>query len=220
MKWLAIVTSTIAALIILAVVMLYKIKYPTYAYRYRMTVTVEVGGEMRSGSSVIEVLVSKQPQFLPEVRRLDQSVRGQAVFVELPGGKNIVALLASGSTAENSGFANQVVPQHFRLILDDRTLARLPELRGHWELAIDKMPTLVTVTNPNDAATVQVVRPDQLDEQLGVHLRSIAIDMTTDPITSPDIEAKLPFLLKETDKRSELHYPNVFILNYTYFVRD
>jgi len=51
-------------------------------------------------------------------------------------------------------------------------------------------------------------------------LRSIAIDMTTDPITSPDIEAKLPFLLKETDKRSELHYPNVFILNYTYFVRD
>jgi len=71
----------------------------------------------------------------------------------------------------------------------------------------------------NDAATVQVIRPDQLDGQLGAHLRSIAIDMTTDPVDSPNIETRLPFLLKETDKRTVLHYPNVFILNYPYFVR-
>jgi hypothetical protein len=210
----------IAASIILAVATLYKIKYPTYTYRYRMTVTVDVDGETRSGSSVVEVRVSKQPRFLPEVLPLDQSVRGQAVFVELPNGKNVVALLAAGSTAENGGFPNQVVPDHFKLnIFDDRVLARLRDLRGHWELGADSMPTLVTVANTNDAATVQVVGPDQLDKQLGAHLRSIAIDMTADPIGSPNIETKLPFLLKETDKRSTLHYPNVFIPNYTYFVR-
>jgi len=159
MKWLAIVTSTIAALIILAVVMLYKIKYPTYAYRYRMTVTVDVGGEARSGSSVIEVRVSKQPRFLPEVLPLDQSMRGQAVFVGLPGGKNIVALLASGSTAENGGFPEQVVPDHFKLnLFDDRALARLPELRGHWELGIDSMPTLVTVADANDGNRYELPR--------------------------------------------------------------
>lgn len=218
MKWLSIVASM--ALLVLAVATLYRIKYPTYAYRYRMTITLDVGGETRSGSSVIEVLVSKQPRFLPEVLPLDQSVRGQAVFVELQGGKNIVALLASGSTAENSGFAKLVVPYHFKLdLLDDRALARLPELRGHWELGGGIMPTLVTVANPSDASSVKVLEPDQLDRELGAHLLSIAIDMTTDPIASPEIEAKLPFLLNASDKRGTLYRPNLFTPNYSYFVR-
>ena len=58
MKWLGIACAAIVAGFVL-----YKINYPTYTYRYRMTVNVEVDGQMRSGSSVIEVRVSKQLVF-------------------------------------------------------------------------------------------------------------------------------------------------------------
>jgi hypothetical protein len=77
----------------------YKLKYPAYTYRYRMTVEVDAGGETRSGSSVTEVTATRVPQFLPEVIRYERSLEGQAIFIALPDGKNIVALLASGAVA-------------------------------------------------------------------------------------------------------------------------
>jgi hypothetical protein len=57
----------IIALAIVGVFALYKLSYPTYSCRYRMTVNVKVDGQMRSGSSVIEFQISKQPRFLPDV---------------------------------------------------------------------------------------------------------------------------------------------------------
>ena len=59
MKWLG-----IALAVIVAGVVLFKLKYPTYAYRYRMTVTVAVNGQVHTGSSVIETRISKQPVFV------------------------------------------------------------------------------------------------------------------------------------------------------------
>jgi len=59
MKWLG-----IACVAIVAIFVLYKISYPTQTYRYRMTVNVEVDGQMRSGSSVIEVKVAEQPAII------------------------------------------------------------------------------------------------------------------------------------------------------------
>lgn len=207
----------IALAVIAALVVVYKVSYPTYTYRYRMTVQVDDGGETRSASSVIEVRVSKQPQFLPEVGPLSSSVRGQAVFVDLTGGRNLVALLASGSTGEDRGFPKKVVPSHFKLnVFRDQDLTRLPDLRGRWELAPDELPTLVTVTNPNDAATARVVRP----AQVGVRLRSITIEMTTDSVASPkNIETKLPFLVKQKQASLEYNRPDVFTPNYSSFVK-
>jgi len=54
------------ALIIVGVVALYKLSYPTYSCRYRMTVNVEVDGQMRSGLAALPSLrgqmgVAEQP---------------------------------------------------------------------------------------------------------------------------------------------------------------
>src|ERR1700748_1843282 len=95
MKWFLGIIVAIAA-----VVGLYKFNYPTYTYRYRMTVDVDAGGEVSSRSSVIEVTVARQPKILPEVLPFHRSAQGQAVFVDLPAGKNIVALLTSGAFGE------------------------------------------------------------------------------------------------------------------------
>jgi hypothetical protein len=210
MRWFL---SILVAIVV--VVGLYKLKYPTYTYRYRMTVEIDAGGEVRSRSSVIEVTVTRVPQITTEVGPFERSAEGQAVFVELPAGKNIVALLASGPVGERKGFPLDVIPRVFKV----NKVEDLPKLSGRRELAPDQMPTLVTIADPADAKTAQVVKLTSIDGLLGVHLRSISVEMTTDSVPAPDIELHLPFLIKERGQRYEDRYPNVFSPFYSSFVR-
>jgi hypothetical protein len=198
----------------------YKLKYPTYTYRYRMTVEVDAGGQTRSGSSVIEVTATRQPHLLPEALAFVRSAEGQAIFIALPDGKNIVALLASGAVGERRGFPLDIIPRVFtRPNARAHNVEDLPDLRGRRELNRDQMPTLVTVTDPTDARTARVVNVDDLGSALGVHLRSISVEMTKDAVTPIDIERHLPFLVKERDQRMQLRYPGVFTPFYSSFVR-
>jgi hypothetical protein len=211
MKWFLCILVAIAA-----VVGLYKLRYPTYSYRYRMTVEIDAGGEVRSRSSVIEVTVTREPKILPEAGPFNRSAQGQAVFVELPAGKNIVALLTSGAFGERRDYPLDVVPRVFKV----EDVEDLPKLHGQRELAPDQMPTLITVTNPADAKTAHVVNLSSMDSLLGAHVRSISVEMTTDPVPAPDIELHLPFLVQARERqRSELGYLNVFTPSYSFFVR-
>jgi len=99
---------------------------------------------------VIEVSISKNPGFLPG-NPFSLADQGEAVFVDLGNGRNVVALLASGTFAEKHSYPAHLVTTHFKTSWSDgRQLASLPKLRGHWELAQDDLPTLVTFSNPND----------------------------------------------------------------------
>jgi hypothetical protein len=217
LKWPA-----IALAVVVVIVALYKLKYPTYSYRYRMIVNVEVDGQLRSGLSVIEVNVGKQPVFLPDVNPLTYSERGEAALVDLGNGRNVVALLAFGAFAENWANPAHLVTTHFKMdLFDDRQLASLHKLRGRWEL--DDLPTLVTFSNPNDPATVRLVSAYQLEQTFGpgVRWRGVVIEMTTDPVTVA-IEAKLPWVTKLTSGlsgSSVLFSPGKFTLNGPYFKR-
>ncbi len=70
-----------------------KLTYPKYTYRYRMTVEVMVDGVVRSGSSVIEIRIQTQPNLLSN-STIVPHVRGEATYVDLGGGRNVIALLA------------------------------------------------------------------------------------------------------------------------------
>jgi hypothetical protein len=198
-----------ALVVMLAVWGLYKLKYPLYTYHYRMTVEVDAGGEIRSGSSVIEVNARRQPQLLLEIGPFETWARGQAVFITLPSGKNLVALLASGPKGQNADYPTQIVHRLF-----NGGVEQLPSLHGRRELTPDQMPTLVTVIDPSDGASAQEVKPEALDSFLGARLRFTSIEMTTDPITATDIEAHLPFLIEKRKERLEMDFPR-----YSYFVR-
>jgi hypothetical protein len=195
--------------VVLAVPALYKLKYPTYTYRYRMTVEVDASGDIRSGSSVIEVTARRQPQFLPEIGPFEIWARGQAVFIALPGGKNIVALLASGPQGQNADYPTLIVHRLFHVNVE-----QAPSLHDRRELVAGEMPTLVTVTDPNDGASTLEVKPETLPGLLGVRLRSIEIEMTTEPPMAPDIEMRLPFLVDECKNTLEWGFPRC-----PYFVR-
>ncbi|WP_426437213.1 hypothetical protein [Bradyrhizobium genosp. P] len=59
----------------------YKFFYPTYTYRYRLTVNIEADGKLHSGSSVVEVIW--YAHFLPELVSFSPELRGQAALVPL-----------------------------------------------------------------------------------------------------------------------------------------
>ena len=70
-----------------------KLAYPTYTYRYKMTINVEADGKLYSGSSVIEVRLVKQMQLTTEmppvatevsVPSLQTQVIPKAVYEEIP----------------------------------------------------------------------------------------------------------------------------------------
>jgi hypothetical protein len=210
----------IVALAIVGVIAIYKLSYPTDSCRYRMTVNVEVDGQMRSSSSVIEFSVSKQMRFLPDVNPIRFDAEGEAVFVDLGGQRSLVALLRSGEYAQEGSFPLGVVPKHFKLNFA-RQVAPLSSLRGKWELDDKDLPSLVTFSDANNSATLRIIRADQLEQVFGrdVRWRGIVIEMTTDPVTH-GLEARLPFLVSQKNAlKDPIGESSKFTPKYWFFIR-
>ncbi|MEL7319855.1 MAG: hypothetical protein AAFN04_14585, partial [Pseudomonadota bacterium] len=70
-------------------------------YRYRLTVEVDTPEGLKMGSSVIEVKQTlMRPGSSPRSRGVSRKVRGEAVAVDLPGGKTLYALLRSDNNVD------------------------------------------------------------------------------------------------------------------------
>jgi hypothetical protein len=144
-----------------------------------MTVEVDVDGKPRSGASVIEVRLEKQPRFMPEVPPVATEVAGDAVFVDLGKGKNVIALLASGPNADNVDYPKYVVSTHFNLAGADNDLVKYPKLQGSWELPEAQLPTLITFTDINGPTTARVVQVDEFEAVFGpgIRFKRVSVEM-------------------------------------------
>ena len=131
---------------------------PTVTYGYRLTVEVETRQGLRSGSSVIETTTRDTTRAVlstPEARMVSSKVRGEAVFVDLGEGRNVVAILARGPHGEGVDF-DWLVPGVFgRSPLKDPTLAKAP---GVHEVPSHLVPTLVSFSDPANPRSAWVVR--------------------------------------------------------------
>lgn len=176
-------------------------------YRYRLTVEVETPKGLRTGSSVIEVKqtlvrAGSSPAHLAVERR----VRGEAVAVDLPGGRTLFALLRSKNDVDwaslvfprlapqrkGEPFADQL--DYVFEVTGTKILPRtwpprpyVPESQAY--------PLLVKFKDQTDPTTVTEVNPDDLaaDFGQGVRLRRITVELTDDPVASI-IEKRLRWL--------------------------
>jgi hypothetical protein len=164
--------------------------YPTYTYRYRMTVEVNVDGVVHSGSSVVEIKLQTQPNLLSNPPIVPH-VHGQAVFIDLGGGRNVFAMLASGPDGTNLDYPYQIIPRVFK---DTFEFPYFAKLHGRREIPDQFMPTLVTFGDLNDAATARVVNSNEFGTVFGpdVRLNGAWIEVTEEPVTS-GIENRLPW---------------------------
>lgn len=163
--------------------------YRSEQFRYRMTVEVETPQGPRTGSSVIEVEVSDPgPDPLPHTGVITK-VRGEAVAVDLPGGKVLFALLGTPDNVDAAAeFAYKALkPARYRgkygFIEQTEELKRM---RGTGVLPRDAYPTLVTFGDLNDPTSVREVDVDDLAATFGegASLKRILVQMTADPVTA------------------------------------
>jgi len=188
-------------------------------YRYRLTVEVETPEGLKTGSSVIEVKqrlvrAGSSPAYMAVERR----VRGEAVAVDLPGGRTLFALLRSDNNVEWASYVMQTLAPHsdsetFAQQLDNMLLLEgeivLPRTSppvGHLEER-SAYPMLVTFRDLDDPTSVEEVDPDDLAVTFGegVSLERITVQITDDPVTT-GIEKRLDWLSEYPEPRLDPEY--------------
>jgi hypothetical protein len=218
----------IVVLILVAIpIVWFWVSFPTVSYRYRLTIAVEVDGQVHTGSSVIEVSYRFNPQFLwPTYGMYSLSVKGQAVVVGLGARGVLVAALGDNSDPNTvsaaflAARALQPSAQQshgwYAATLDAvRSLARMQDAVP---LAANNMPPFIWFSDPADPVTGRLVKPNDFASVIGdaARLSSAQVQITHDPIVI-DIDKKLP-LYNALPPPPVIVLPGKFPVNWSMFI--
>jgi hypothetical protein len=187
----------VLALITLVPVVGWKLMYPTFTYRYRLTIEAEVDGQVRQGSSVIEVSFQKNPA----IAQIPWSPRmvGQAAAVDL-GSKGVLVWLPGGGKNVSAPFLFlRAYPRY-----QSRPASFPPDRAGLREVAATPLHTFLQAGNlpgfawlpdRNDRTSAKPVYPKQLPWDVAPEIRilSVQIEKTDAPLTR-NLAQLLPWL--------------------------
>jgi hypothetical protein len=157
----------------------------TYTHRYRLTVEVETPDGVKRGANVIEVSdTPKMVHWNPSSSGLMTRVWGEAIFLDLGQGKNLVATLGFGPTGANTDKLDSLAAEALGRYKGG-FYEEAPSWTGSAELHGNLIPTLVTFANPADPYTVRVVRPEEFEAVFGpgYRFKGAWIEMTRDQAT-------------------------------------
>ncbi|HQU29582.1 MAG TPA: hypothetical protein PKZ24_10475 [Nitrospirales bacterium] len=179
-----------------------------YTWHQKMTLEVDVDGQLYAGSSVVKVTVRDSDPLTKGLGFSSQfGARGEAAFVELPEGKFLFALLDGGppdsgpQTNAVNIFKDQLPkgnPERFAVLSKSRFKTDIPH--SHY-------PLLVTFTDIADPKSVQKVDPHNLDATFGpsVSLKRITLEITEEPVTEGKIEQVLGWWCALREKGARLN---------------
>jgi hypothetical protein len=172
-------------------------------HKYRLAVEVETPEGVKSASGVLAVHPDRGYS-----RSGSTLTKGDAVLVNLGGGKNLLALLAhiDDKGLELDGM-NYVALRAFNAAGRKTSFNEMNRIGGTAPVTGALIPVLATFTDLNDPATMRVVKPDDLEAAYGkgFRLRSVIAEAVPngfwpldfggalgEPVTR-GIEAKLPW---------------------------
>ena len=173
------------------------------AHKYRLTVEVETPDGVKSASGIMAVHPDRSYS-----RRGKTATKGDAVFVDLGGGKNLVVLLAHLDKSIEFDDINYVALRAYKAAGRNFQFSDMSRLTGVVPVTGEVIPVLVTFADPADPASAHVVSPDGVEAALGkgIRLRGISAELAPNgvwpldfggPLGEPvtrGIEAKLPWL--------------------------
>jgi hypothetical protein len=189
--------------------------YPNYTYRYRLTVNIEIDGQIRSASSVIEVTWSKHPE-LPGAGSFSPTLRGQAAMVDLGERGVVVATLVNGEdygpAKDGALGALWIAAEAFGNHSTYEEIPNLPKLLGKRDLALNNLPRFLWFSNPQDLTTAKKLLVQDIPSIFGPSARfaGASVEITSDPITI-DLREKLPWI-KSLEGRP-LGTPPIYLSN-------
>lgn len=172
---------------------IYKLNYPTYSWRQKLTLIVETPDGVRSGSAVGQVTHWFHPAIPLDAGSRQSSLRGEAVVVDLGDGRHLFALLR-WAKALDGAFGDRLPREHSS---KERFRATSwLRFKGPAPVPFAALPRLVTFEDNNDPTSVRVVDPDNLAASFGegYALREATIAITEAPVTSGEVERVLGWL--------------------------
>jgi hypothetical protein len=219
------IVALVIVLLIGGGVVWWKITYPSYSYRYRLTFAIEVDGKIHTGSSVIEITWHGGPE-LGDVGPYYPSIRGQAVLVDLGARGAVVAALVNGESygpaADGALSAIWLASYAFGNKSTNKELPQLTQLAGNRHLSTDNMPRLIYFSDIANPKTAERILVSEIPKVLGQNARLVdaTVEITRDPIVI-DIDKKLPWYNSLRGPPNNVMYlPNGFALGWTMFVGD
>jgi hypothetical protein len=172
-------------------------------HKYRLTIEVQTPEGVKSASGVMAVHPDRSYSRGGHTR-----TRGDAVLVDLGGGKNLLALLAH---IDNKSFdldgMNYLALRAYNAAGRKASFNGMSAMTGAVPVKGALVPVLVTFTNLSDPGTAREVLPDEMEAGLGkgFHVSSISAEVVPNglwpldfggPLGEPvtrRIEAKLPW---------------------------
>ena len=206
-------------------------------HKYRLTIEVQTPGGVRSASGVMAVHMGKDSGILPEAGGRS-STRGDAIFIDLGDGRNLIATLTHGKNGLYFDGMNFLAMNAFAEAGQKVPFKEVSRLTGKVQLYVygDLIPTLVTFGNVTDPNTVRVLDPGDIEAVFGsgFHLNRVILEMVPvgfwpldfggplgEPVTR-GIEKRLPWIAQWTSRGLEGRidgHPDHFTVNVPYFVR-
>jgi hypothetical protein len=172
-------------------------------HKYRLSVEVETPQGVKSASAVLAVFPDRGYSRGGQTR-----TKGDAVFVDLGGGKNLVALLAQLDKSVDLDGINYLALRAYRAADRDVSFNGLSKMTGTVPVTGALIPILLTFADPADPGSARTVAPDDLEKALGsgFRLRGVSVEAVPngfwpldfggsfgEPVTR-GIEARLPWL--------------------------
>jgi hypothetical protein len=172
------------------------------AHKYRLTVEVETPEGIRSASGVMSVHPDRSYSRGGHTR-----IKGDAVLVDLGGGRNLVALLAHIDKTLDLDAMNYLALRAYKAAGRNVSFNEMSRQTGTVPVTGALIPVLVTFTDPRNPSTARAVLPDDVGAALGsgFRLHGVAVEVVPngvwpldfggplgDPVTR-GIEAKLPW---------------------------
>jgi hypothetical protein len=223
MKWLGILLA-----IVVAVVVIFKVNYPTYSYRYRLQISLSIDGQVYTGSSVIEVVWECGPK-ITGLGRCAPSLGGEAALIDLGSRGVVIATLRSGENIspipDGAVDAVWLCANAFGNKSTNEELPALSHLTGRRDLSPSNLPRLVWFVNPTDMKSAQKITVLNVANVLDPTARftEAVVEITSDPIVV-DISNKLPWFseLRRLQKEGKglLSHSGQFQLVYNMFVGE
>ena len=187
----------------------FKLKYPSHAWRQRITFVVATPQGEKVGSAVQAVEWTPNPIFKDGAAFHLTTLKGEAVAVEIAPGRVLFALLNGPGGYEHIGLIALYQfgggrPGGRDYPWTDSNFAAVRAAHGAaaTPLRPDLYPSLVTFRDLNDPTTVEQVDPANLAASFGegVKLARVTIELTDAQVTT-GIEKKLNWLNRYYDQQ-------------------
>jgi hypothetical protein len=178
-------------------------------HKYRLAVEVETPDGVKSASGVMSVHPDRGHS-----RKGSTLTKGDAVWVDLGSGKNLMALLAhrDDNDLELDGM-NFVALRAFNAAGRKTTFSAMNRMTGSAPVTGTLVPVLVAFSDINDPSTMRVVKPEDLEATYGKGFRlgGVTVEAVPNGIWPLDfggalgepvtrgIEAKLPWWSRPGD---------------------